>query len=290
MVRILSSGARLIDIDFGEIQVGTNRPANQPRANTVNTQRVGQDQLINLVPVGVTGTGSFIQYQRVDLDFMVRNGEMLMPTNVTVQRTSPVPLGGGFNQNNFDQIEEYIFILSRPLNNEQIRTSTTIGIYEALRRLGLDMVTPLGSNNMGGTGAGWPNKEQTIYAEKRMYDINLNNAATQTNGGLIPDDPGTGFVNPFASITGMPTLSSVSTWGSMGAITGPNLHCYRVVIDRRQTVLAETLDFSKDGTTDSQWPPVNIAFLCEDPEFSSGEYITRLANAMNSTPLNAQTN
>lgn len=290
MVRILSSGARLIDIDFGEIQIGTTRPANQPRANNLTTQRVGQDQLINTVPVGVTGTGSYIQYQRVDLDYMVRNGEMLMPTNVTVQRNSPVPLGGGFNQNNYDQIEEFIFILSRPLNNEQIRTATTIGIYEALRRLGLDMVTPLGSNNMGGTGAGWPNKEQTIYAEKRIYDINLNNAATQTNGGLLPDDPATGFVNQFASITGMPSLSSVSTWGSMGAITGPNLHCYRVVIDRRQTLLAESFDFTKDGSTDAQWPAVNIAFLCEDPEFSSGEYITRLANAMNSTPLNARTN
>ena len=88
----------------------------------------------------------------------------------------------------------------------------------------------------------------------------------------------------------MPSLSSVSTWGSLGAITGPNLHCYRVVIDRRQSIVAESLDFAKDGSTDSQWPAVNIAFLCEDPEFSSGEYITRLANAMNSTPLNAQTN
>ena len=290
MVRILSSGARLIDIDFGEIQIGTNRAASTPIANNLTTQRVGQDQLINTIPIGTIGTGSYIQYQRVDLDFMVRNGEMLMPTNVTVQRTSPVPLGGGYNQNNYDQIEEFIFILSRPLNNEQIRIATNIGIYEALRRVGLDMVTPLGSSNMGGTGGGWPNKEQTIYAEKRMYDINLNNAATQTNGGLIPDDPVTGFVNPFQSLTGMPSLSSVSTWGSLGAITGPNLHCYRVVIDRRQSIAAESLGFAKDGFTDSQWPAVNIAFLCEDPEFSSGEYITRLANAMNSTPLRAPTN
>ena len=70
----------------------------------------------------------------------------------------------------------------------------------------------------------------------------------------------------------------------MGAITGPNLHCYRVIIDNGQSMPAdpEVLPIGFDGLTDRTWPPVNVSFLCKDPNFSEGEYITRLANAMSS--------
>jgi len=287
MVRILSSGARLIDIDFSEIQIGISRTAGNAAPTTVTSQRAGTKQLLNLIPAGATGGGgSFIQYQKIDLSFMVANSEMLQPTSVTVQRTSPVPLGSGANDNTADQVEEYIYILSRPLNNTDL-ISFTFNDYEDLRRIGLDGASPTGGGRtVGGVFAGYPDQEQCIYAEKRMYDINLNNAATVTNGILSPD-PG---INPdFWTLTGMPSLANVSTWGSLAPITGVALHCYRVVIDRRGSVLPQFNAYQYQGTTDSQWPPVNIAFVCEDPGYSTGEYITRLANAMNSIPIDGNT-
>ena len=268
---------REIDIDFGEIQMTFNRNAGSLSADLLTIDRTGEDQLINNIAPTNSGRGSFIQYTRIDLDYMTRNNELLLPQSVSIQRTSPVPLGGGFNENLTDQIEEYIFILSRPLNNEVLATFA-LNNYESLRRLGLDAVTPLGSIGAGGTGTGWPNKTQTIYAEKRMYDMNLNNVATVTNGLITAG-------GAFNSLSGMPSLANVSTWGSLGAITGPNLHCYRVVIDRRQNMVADFVNTPLAGQTDSQWPPVNISFICADPKATEGEYLTTLANAMNQTPV-----
>lgn len=288
MVRILESGARLIDIDFSELQITYTRNAGSNNATAGTASRAGTKQLLNVLTSGLNA-GSFIQYQKIDLDFMVRNGEMLQPSTVTVQRTSPVPLGSISNGNLADQIEEYIVVLSRPLNNDVLKNFIA-GNYEFLRRIGLDGADPQVTTTTvkpQGAKAGWPNQAQTIYAEKRMYDINLNNIASVNNGQLSPD-PG---INPdFWSLGGMPSLANVSTWGSMGAITGPNLHCYRIVIDRRQNILPNFSAYIYAGTVDSQWPAVNVAFIAEDPEFTSGEYITRLANAMTSTPLNAPTN
>lgn len=283
MVRILSSGMREIDIDFGEVQVDFSRLAGDVNANTLTTDRIGADQLINTIATTTQGVGSFIQYQRIDLDYMVQNNEVLIPQSVTVQRTSPVPLGGGVNENLTDQIEEYIFILSRPLDN-QILANYNNNNYQALRRLGLDAVTPLGSSGAGGNKGGWPSKIQTIYAEKRMYDMNLNNIATTSNGQLNPR-PTPPALPAFDSISGMPSLANVSTWGSLGPITGPNLHCYRVVIDRRQTMIADFYSTQLAGSTNSQWPAVNVSFICADPKATEGEYITAISNAMNTVPI-----
>ena len=91
----------------------------------------------------------------------------------------------------------------------------------------------------------------------------------------------------FNTLAGMPLLDSVTTWGTMSAITGPQLHCYRVVINRTQTFPAGGGLFVNeplDGSTSLNFPPVNITFLCKDPNYSEGEYLTRLANAMNNIP------
>lgn len=282
MVRILNGGLREIDIDFGEIQFTFNRNAGSLNADILTINRSGEDQLIASIPAGITGCGSFIQYTSVDLDYMTRNNELLMPQSVNVQRTSPVPLGGGFNENITDQIEEYIFILSRPLNNTQL-ANFLLTQYESLRRLGLDAVSPNLPLFYTNVSKSWPDKIQTIYAEKRMYDMNLNNIATKSNGILDP----AGIA--FNTLSGMPSLANVSTWGSLGAITGPNLHCYRVVIDRRQNMIADFLSTPLAGQTDSQWPAVNISFICADPKATEGEYLTTLANAMSQHAIGGPT-
>jgi len=300
---ILDKDTRLIDIDFGGLTNSVSRLLGERLpASSINTGN-GVGQLLASIPAGSIGitppvanirqAGNFIQYQRIDLSMMVENNEVFMPVDVSVQRTSPVPLGGTINGNNFDQLEEFIYVFSRPLNNTFIKerlestTSATAGnaVMEDLRNQGLDYAFP--STGLGGEDAGLPNFQQCIFAEKRMYSVNLNNAATLTNGALDPTAAGTN------SLTGMPMLDSVTTWGSMGAITGPNLHAYRVVISRSQdfsgTPPLSTLNELLAGTSAYSWPPVRIAFLCKDPNFSEGEYLTRIANAMNSIPEGGDT-
>ena len=80
-----------------------------------------------------------------------------------------------------------------------------------------------------------------------MYSYNESLGATQGNGGLIPTTVGSfegsvgqggplvaipAFTNANNTIMGMPVLDSVTNWGAMGAITGPNLHVYRIIINR----------------------------------------------------------
>ena len=290
MARIIDKDTRLIDIDFGGLDIGITRTATQPFPTSQTATGNGRSQLLNEVLANNRGAGSFIQYDRLDLSHMVMNNEVMLPVEISVQRTSPVPLGFSNNGNMYDQIEEYIYVFSRPLNNTNLAAITNISAdYEGMRDMGLDGsegITSAIMTDVAGV-AGWPTQAQTIYAEKRMYSVNLNNAATLVNGALDPTVPGTN------SLTGMPMLDTVTTWGSMGALTGPNLHAYRVVISRAQdlsgTPPLSTLNESLAGTASYSWPPVRIAFLCKDPNFSEGEYLTRIANAMNSIPEGGDT-
>jgi len=286
MARIIDKDTRLIDIDFNQIGVNLGRSAGNDKPTSVTLTQSGQNQVINNLGL-VSRGGSFIQYSRIDLSYMTENNEVMQPVNVSVQRTSPVPLGGSNNGNNFDKVEEYIFVLTRPLNNDVISNATTYAsLYRPLRNVGLDGTEALAGTATGlaGLGGGWPSQEQTIYAEQRLYSVNLNNAATVANGEIPDPAPGPVTDN---TLTGIMNLDLVNSWGSMNSITGPNLHVYRVVIVPSQ-------DFSfvpgictnelLGGLTSYEFPAVNISFLCKDPNYSEGEYLTRVANAMNSTP------
>lgn len=236
MARIVDKDTRLIDIDFGPVATVLSRTAGDLIPASTASSGNGKQQFLYYATTGNPTAGSFIQYQAVDLSFMTLNNEVMQPVDVSVQRTSPVPLGFNNNGNNFDQIEEYIYIFSRPLNNQT--NFDTIGL-EDFRDLGLDRSQVAGalsaSANLGGEDAGIPNQAQTIYAEKRMYSYNTNTGALQSNGEFPANDP------TYFSAFGMPYLDSVTTWGSMSTITGPQLHCYRIVINRTQTLFASEL-------------------------------------------------
>ena len=310
MARIIDKDTRLIDIDFGPLSVNITRNATDFNPFAIALSGNGEGQLLHSVDNSNALCGSFIQYSRLDLDFMVRNNEIVIPVDASIQRTSPVPKGQSTNGNNFDQIEEYIYVLTRPLNNTAIGKGGTIPnddrYYELLRDMGLDrsegVPTPSSGLNRAEAiagNAGWPNQAQCIYAEKRMYSYNESLGATQGNGGLIADSvgffeggPGNGgqliatpaITNAYNSLMGMPVLDSVTTWGAMEGITGPNLHAYRIVINRTQTFpglpdVFTNVDYA--GTSTLLFPPVSIRFLCKDPNYSEGQYLTRLANAMN---------
>ena len=286
MARIIDKDTRIIDIDFGPVDVGLGRDADGFNPATLTLELNGTDQIIGNVAATNAGAGSYVQYQRLDLSFMMQQNEIMQPVDVSVQRTTPVPLGFSNDGNNFDQIEEFIYIFTRPLNNDNIAT-LNVGEYDSFRQMGLERAENLGFANVAGWGNSeqWPNQEQCIYAEKRMYSNNLNTAATQTNGALTN-------TAAFNQLLGMPSLDSVTTWGSLSTITGPNLHCYRIVIDRSQTFppLAGTFEnVPLPGSTLRKWPPVNVSFLCKNPNYSEGEYITRLANAMNSVEEGGRT-
>lgn len=289
MARIVDKDTRLIDVDFGPVSVTTSRQPGDLVANIAITDGNGINQIIR-VDDSTGIVGSFVQYQRIDLEYMTMNSEVMMPTEVVIQRTSPIPLGFSNNGNNVDQIEEYIYVFSRPLNNESIRVLGTT--FDQFRDLGLDRSQIItGATSIGGDAAGLPNQTQTIYAEKRIYSYSDNLMATVVNGELedprTATPPGPLLTNTLA---GMPVLDSITTWGSLDAITGPNLHCYRVVINRTQAI--PTNDFvnaALAGGTTLKFPPVNVAFICTDPKYTEGELLTRLANAMNSTPIDGET-
>lgn len=281
MARIVDKDTRLIDVDFGPVATVLARAANDPSATSATSSLNGTLQLLYYASPANPLPGSFIQYQQIDLSFMTKNNEVMQPTEISVQRTSPVPLGFNYNGNDFDQIEEYIYIFTRPLNNSDWLGPGAPPTFEDLRELGLDRSQTI--SQIGGVDAGIPDHQQTIYAEKRMYSYSSNLGATQTNGGLT--------ANPFYwAIYGMPVLDSVTTWGTMSAITGPQLHCYRVVINRTQEMLfPEVQATGYDGSSSLRFPPVNITMLCRDPKLTEGEYLTRLANAMNSIPEDGPT-
>lgn len=281
MARIVDKDTRLIDVDFGPVATVLARAANDPSATSATSSLNGTLQLLYYASPANPLPGSFIQYQQIDLSFMTKNNEVMQPTEISVQRTSPVPLGFNYNGNDFDQIEEYIYIFTRPLNNSDWLGPGAPPTFEDLRELGLDRSQTI--SQIGGVDAGIPDHQQTIYAEKRMYSYSSNLGATQTNGGLSS--------NPFYyNIYGMPVLDSVTTWGTMSAITGPQLHCYRVVINRTQEMLfPEVVASTYDGSSSLRFPPVNITMLCRDPKLTEGEYLTRLANAMNSIPEDGPT-
>jgi len=296
MARILDASTRIIDIDLGSVNENSTRAAGARSATTVTFAQNGASEILASIPATLRMAGSFVQYKRIDLDFMARNQVTMQPVDVTVQRTSPVPLGGNLNGNNVDQIEEYIYVFSRPLNNQHIideisdpASLTGFLTLNEFRNMGLDgSQSNTGESTLQGNQAGWPDHAQTIYAEKRVYSNNLGRAATIANGELDYAK-----VAPFPPIiyntlTAMPDLSSITTWGTLNTITGPNLHVYRVIIDYSQefesTPALSFVNESLGGSANRQWPPVNISFLCKDPEFTESEYITKLANVMNSIP------
>ena len=284
MARILDKDTRLIDCDFGPLTVAAARDVDTLGPANITSGQNGEKQLIRLDGPADAIPGSFVQYSRIDLEYMTMNNEVMQPVEVSIQRTTPVPLGYNNNGNSFDQIEEYIYIFSRPLNNEVVANNASA--LEDLRKLGLDRSQNV-ITSLGGIGTGIPTHEQTIYAEKRMYSYNSQLMATVSNGALVAGNP------LYNELAGMPVLDSVTTWGTLSAITGPSLHCYRVVINRTQNFPGVGAGiFTNEaliGESSLAFPPVNITFLCKDPNYSEGEYLTRLANAMNNIPEDGPT-
>ena len=98
MARLIDKDTRLIDIDFGPVTtlISRNQLEQQPVGATVGLN--GVNQLIRADGVAsVSATtfklGSFVQYSRIDLEYMTMNNEVVQPVEVNVQRTSPTPTG-----------------------------------------------------------------------------------------------------------------------------------------------------------------------------------------------------
>ncbi len=79
MARILDKDTRLIDVDFGPLTVACARSANTLGPGSVTSGQNGEKQLIRLDdPTGAT-PGSFVQYSRIDLEYMTMNNEVMQP-------------------------------------------------------------------------------------------------------------------------------------------------------------------------------------------------------------------
>ena len=128
MVRLIDKDTRLIDIDFGPVSTFTTRNPTEQQPNGTSVGLNGVNQLIRADGVAdVSATnfklGSFVQYSRIELEYMTMNNEIVQPVEVNVQRTSPTPTGTHENGNNYLPIEEYLFVLTRPLNHDVLNGS-----------------------------------------------------------------------------------------------------------------------------------------------------------------------
>lgn len=286
MARIVDKDTRLIDVDFAPFTVTIQRQATQQEPQGVpgsiaTLGGAGDSQIIRFEEDGEYA-GSLVMYQKVDLSYMTSNNEVMQPVEVSIQRSSATPYGDHQNGNNFDPIQEFLFVFSRPLNKRQLAVTGAI-LWDRFNEMGLDF----GTAAFSGTDGGGVTQAQNIYAEKRVYGWDNTIGATQSNGELIP---GNALLN---SQFREARLLDVNTWGSLSAITGPDLHCYRIVAMRAQSFSAGGLTFTAvdyEGLSFLKFPPLNATFLCKDPNYSEGEYLTRLVNAMNSIPEGGETN
>jgi hypothetical protein len=286
MARIVDKDTRLIDVDFAPFTIAINRQATQTEPQGVagsiaTVGGPGDSQVIRFEEAGEYA-GSLVMYQKVDLSYMTSNNEVMQPVEVSIQRTSATPYGDHQNGNNFDPIQEFLFVFSRPLNNESIESTAGI-LWDRFNEMGLDF----GTGAFGGLYGGGVTQAQNIYAEKRVYGWDSTIGATQSNGELVP---GNALLN---SQFREARLLDVNTWGSLSAITGPDLHCYRIIAMRAQSFAAGGLTFTAvdyEGLSFLKFPPLNATFLCKDPNYSEGEYLTRLVNAMNTIPEGGATN
>jgi hypothetical protein len=272
MAKIINSDTRVIDCDWGQAQMYGIRNPGSRSMDSVTWSQNGADQILESIAATQVGAGSAVFFQKIDLSQMLKDNISMQPVSVSVQRSSDVPLGGTLNGNNFDTVEEYLFVFTRPIEWDM----RFFGGMTEFRHIGLDR------NQAVGTAGEvyWPSAEQCLFAEKTSYAVNLSLAATQTNGELV-----LGGANN--SITGMPVVLSKNTWGSLTTITGPTLYCYRVILEYSQNFTGVPGFLQNEllgGQTTRQWPAVNVSFLCKDPNFTEGEYITKLANVMNNAP------
>jgi hypothetical protein len=278
MARIVDKDTRLIDVDFGPFTVAIARQATQDMpqgvAGSIATiDGPGASDRLVFETDGLRA-GSAIFYRKVDLSYMTSNNEVMQPVEVSIQRSSSTPWGDHQNGNNFSVIQEFLFVFSRPLNNEALRNIGLTG-FERFNEIGLDYSRAF----FGGLTGGGVTQAQNIYAEKRVYGWDSTIGATQQNGEIL-GPPGTLLISQFKEAR----LLDVNTWGSLSTITGPELHCYRVIVMQPQSFDAGGLTFASvdyEGLTFLNFPPVNATFLCKDPNFTESEYLTRLVNAMN---------
>ena len=278
MARIIDKDTRLIDVDFGPVNIIVlrNTGDSAPGVGEATAGNDGTNQFIRFDDDG-QDAGSFIQFQRIDLDYMTMNNEIMQPMEVNVQRTNSVPIGVHENGNNFSPIMEYVFVLSRPLANNTF--AGAVNPYEFFQNLGLNL------GSAGRTGkSGGVTIEQNIYAEQRIYQWNSAKLASLANGDLVPG-------GPLFTFAESPTIETVNTWGSLSAITGPNLYCYRVFHCQAQGFPAGGTVFQNvnaGGVTTLRIPPLSVRFLCRDPKYTEGQYLTRLANAMSNQPIDGE--
>lgn len=281
MARIIDKDTRIIDVDFGPVNILINRSPTVPEPDGAGGSgatfgNIGTNQLLQSSATG-QNAGSFIQFQRIDLDYMSMNNEVMQPMEVNVQRTNAVPKGTHENGNNFSVIEEILIILSRPLSNPDLAIATNPYVF--FETVGLNLGAASFTGDSGGVTL-----EQNIYAEQRVYQWSGTKLASQTNGQLVPG-------SALDSYAESPVIETVNTWGSLSAITGPNLYCYRVFFTKAQSFPADATVFTnvaQGGLTTLRVPPVSVSFLCRDPKYTEGQYLTRLANAMSNLPIDGE--
>lgn len=268
---------RNFDIEWSPINLTLSRLQNADQAHIQSwTQNMDNGELIweGLNPANY---GMAVYYQKIDLSQLTEEGMSFTPKAVNVQRPWTAPEGQDIASQPSINHEEYLYVFSAPLPNQDIDSDADV---LAFRNLGLDVSVP-------STTTGWyayPDYEQCIFAQSTFSQVDPTNALTVMNGLTVLGDA------TYPAYYAKMRVAEQNTWGSMSTILGPFLHCYRVIIYRCQNLagLGGTNPIlGAAGSTSRRMSPVTIRIMTDDADLSEGEYLIAAANAYNKATSDA---
>lgn len=280
---MMAKAKRIFDVDWGQLTLGMARPALAPSATSVTWANMTDNETL----LHDNQLGSAVYFQTIDLDQLTMEGRSFNPMAIEVQRPWTAPLGQDWNFLPSTRHYEYLYIFTAPLANQSIITS---GGLEAFKDLGLD-------SSSGGRGSGSlsgqqiPDNAQCVFAQSTISVNPMANTASVWNGTLIASDPGATppiVGDPYAPVmAGEMQVVEVNRWGSLPAILGPKLFCYRYISYPSQQMTgifnADNPILNATGSTARNMSSISIKIICEEANLSESEYLVNAANSYNNS-------
>jgi hypothetical protein len=272
---------RIFDVDWGQVSLSVSRPAAAPSPTVITWSNLTDNETL----LHDDQLGNVVYFQTIDLEQLTMDGRSFNPLAIEVQRPWTAPLGSDINFLPSNRHYEYLYIFTAPLPNQEIIVN---GDLQAFKDLGLDTsIAGLGTSLWRGQQI--PDAAQCVFAQSTISVNPIANAASVWNGTLIAADPaGVPPVigDPFAPLMAAEMqVTEVNRWGSLPAILGPKLFCYRFMSYPSQALTGlvgiDNPILLGQGITLRNMSPLSIKIICEEANLSESEYLVSAANAYN---------
>lgn len=277
---MMSKAKRIFDVDWGQLTLGMTRPAGAPSATSVTWANMTDNETL----LHDNQLGSAVYFQTIDLEQLTMEGRSFNPLAIEVQRPWTAPLGQDWNFLPPTRHYEYLYIFTAPLANQRIITS---GNLEGFKDLGLDSSIG-GRGSPSFVGQQLPDNAQCVFAQSTISVNPIANAASVWNGTLVATEVGPPPVigDPYAPLmAGEMQVTEVNRWGSLPAILGPKLFCYRYIAYPSQQMTgvfnADNPILNAIGSTARNMSSISIKIICEEADLSESEYLVNAANSYN---------